>query len=76
MREIRDGCEFSSTSVVDYQLKKLRILGHIHWTPGVNRSIQLTDAHSLTFTAAEWERVRGYLGDDPKQRLLEMCGDA
>lgn len=75
VREIQAGCGDSSTAVTNYNLHRLREQGYLRWTPGANRSIQLTDSLTLTFTGADAERVRAALGDNPKQRLLEMCGD-
>ena len=44
IREIGLGCQISSTSVVNYNLKKLEDEGLINRNPRVSRGIQLTDA--------------------------------
>jgi repressor LexA len=41
IRDIQDGCLISSTSVVDYNLKALERLGHIHSDREVSRAIEL-----------------------------------
>jgi repressor LexA len=41
IRDIQDGCLISSTSVVDYNLKALERLGHIHRDREVSRAIEL-----------------------------------
>jgi repressor LexA len=41
IRDIQDGCGISSTSVVDYNLKALERLGHIHRDREVSRAIEL-----------------------------------
>ena len=43
IREIQDGCGISSTSVVDYNLKKLEGQGYIHRDREVSRAIELLD---------------------------------
>ena len=41
VRDIQNGCEISSTSVVDYNLRILQREGHLHRENEVSRSIQL-----------------------------------
>ena len=41
IRDIQEGCGISSTSVVDYNLKALERLGHIHRDREVSRAIEL-----------------------------------
>jgi repressor LexA len=41
IRDIQDGCNISSTSVVDYNLKALERLGHIRRDREVSRAIEL-----------------------------------
>ena len=41
IRDIQQGCGISSTSVVDYNLKKLEEKGHIHRDREVSRAIEL-----------------------------------
>jgi repressor LexA len=41
IRDIQDGCQISSTSVVDYNLKALERLGHIRRDREVSRAIEL-----------------------------------
>lgn len=41
IRDIQAGCDISSTSVVDYNLKKMEALGYIRRDPEVSRSIVL-----------------------------------
>jgi repressor LexA len=49
IRDIQDGCSISSTSVVDYNLKALERLGHIHRDREVSRAIELVGrAHMRT----------------------------
>ena len=43
IRDIQLGCEISSTSVVDYNLKALERLGHIRRDREVSRAIELLD---------------------------------
>src|SRR5439155_9083332 len=43
IRDIQDGCEISSTSVVDYNLKALERLGYIRRDREVSRAIELLD---------------------------------
>ena len=43
IRDIQDGCEISSTSVVDYNLKALERLGYIRHDREVSRAIELLD---------------------------------
>ena len=81
VRDIQAGCGLSSTSVTDYNLKRLRKMGYLDWRPDTARSIQLTgltepDSATLTFTFTSTDdaaRVRAHLGDEPERRLLEMC---
>src|SRR3954466_1403769 len=41
IRDIQDGCDISSTSVVDYNLKALERLGYIRRDREVSRAIEL-----------------------------------
>ena len=41
VRDIQDGCEVSSTSVVDYNLRKLQAMGYLTREPEVSRGIEL-----------------------------------
>ena len=41
VRDIQRGCEISSTSVVDYNLRRLQKLGYIKREPDVSRGIEL-----------------------------------
>ena len=43
IRDIQDGCDISSTSVVDYNLKRLEERGHIRRDREVSRGIELLD---------------------------------
>jgi repressor LexA len=43
IRDIQDGCEISSTSVVDYNLKALERLGYIRRDREVSRAIELLE---------------------------------
>ncbi|TAK64425.1 MAG: repressor LexA, partial [Dehalococcoidia bacterium] len=43
IRDIQIGCDISSTSVVDYNLKALERLGHIRRDREVSRAIELLD---------------------------------
>src|SRR5207244_3545036 len=43
IRDIQDGCDISSTSVVDYNLKALERLGYIRRDREVSRAIELLD---------------------------------
>ncbi|MGA9347944.1 MAG: winged helix DNA-binding protein, partial [Anaerolineae bacterium] len=43
IRQIQDGCKISSTSVVDYNLKKLENDGYIRRDRKVSRAIALLD---------------------------------
>ena len=43
IRDIQDGCQISSTSVVDYNLKALERLGHIRRDREVSRAIELLE---------------------------------
>ncbi len=43
IRQIQEGCGISSTSVVDYNLKKLESQGHIRRDREVSRAIELLD---------------------------------
>jgi repressor LexA len=43
IRDIQDGCDISSTSVVDYNLKALERLGHIRRDREVSRAIELLE---------------------------------
>jgi repressor LexA len=45
IRDIQSGCNISSTSVVDYNLKALERLGHIRRDREVSRAIELLDNH-------------------------------
>lgn len=44
VRDIQTGCEVSSTSVVDYNLKILHREGYIRREAGVSRGLELTDS--------------------------------
>ena len=41
VRDIQNGCEVSSTSVVDYNLHKLQAMGYLRREPEVSRGIEL-----------------------------------
>ena len=41
VRDIQNGCEVSSTSVVDYNLRKLQSMGYLRREPEVSRGIEL-----------------------------------
>ena len=41
VRDIQNGCEVSSTSVVDYNLRKLQEMGYLTREPEVSRGIEL-----------------------------------
>ena len=41
VRDIQNGCEVSSTSVVDYNLHKLQAMGYLRRQPEVSRGIEL-----------------------------------
>jgi repressor LexA len=43
IRDIQEGCDISSTSVVDYNLKALERLGYIRRDREVSRAIELLD---------------------------------
>jgi len=43
LREIADGCDISSTSVVDYHLEKMEEMGMIKRVPKVARGIVVLD---------------------------------
>ena len=43
VRDIQKACELSSTSVVDYNLEKLREAGYLNRRPDVARGIELLD---------------------------------
>jgi repressor LexA len=47
IRDIQDGCDISSTSVVDYNLKALERLGHIRRDREVSRAIELVGRRRL-----------------------------
>lgn len=44
IRDIKDACNISSTSVVDYNLKALERLGYIRRDPEISRAIELLDS--------------------------------
>ena len=44
LKEIADGCEISSTSVVRYWLDRLQAAGRLTWQPGQSRTLRLTPA--------------------------------
>ena len=44
IRDIQEGCDISSTSVVDYNLKALERLGYIRRDREVSRAIELCEA--------------------------------
>jgi|TARA_Y100000994_G_C15676167_1_gene435833 repressor LexA len=46
VREIQDGCDISSTSVVDYNLRRLEEKGYIHRGKEISRSISLESNQS------------------------------
>ncbi len=50
VRDIQSGCNISSTSVVDYNLKKLVKAGNIRRQPEVSRGIELLGGFSLSET--------------------------
>ena len=41
VRDIQNGCEVSSTSVVDYNLRRLQAMGYLRRQPEVSRGIEL-----------------------------------
>ena len=45
IRDIQDGCAISSTSVVDYNLRKLEEKGHIRRDREISRGIEVLGAH-------------------------------
>src|SRR5438132_2852476 len=45
IRDIQQGCDISSTSVVDYNLKRLEERGLIHRDREISRAIQLPSAN-------------------------------
>lgn len=44
IRDIKDACKISSTSVVDYNLKALERMGYIRRDPEISRAIELLDS--------------------------------
>ncbi len=56
VRDIQNGCEISSTSVVDYNLHKLQSLGLLKRQPEVSRGIELI-GHGLRGTQREVQLV-------------------
>jgi repressor LexA len=48
IRDIQDGCDISSTSVVDYNLKALERMGYIRRDREVSRAIELVGRRRLT----------------------------
>lgn len=44
VRDIQRGCDISSTSVVDYNIRILQEKGHLRRTPDVSRGLRLADA--------------------------------
>ena len=46
VRDIQYGCEISSTSVVDYNLRILQREGHLRRSPEVSRGIELLDGYT------------------------------
>ena len=51
IRDIQEGCGVSSTSVVDYNLKRLEQRGLIHRDRDISRGIELLGEHALERTA-------------------------
>ena len=79
IREILKGCEISSTSVVDYNLRALELKGYITRPPGLSRMIKFVNAPrqvAMIYNDDEAELVRKYLGNDPRRTVLEMCQKA
>ena len=56
VRDIQNGCNVSSTSVVDYNLHKLQAMGYLRREPEVSRGIELigegSEARRETFRAS------------------------
>lgn len=73
VREIQTALAISSSSVVHYNMKRLRREGYIYQQglPGDHRSIQLTNSLTITFTGHEATAVRTAYGPDVKAGILE-----
>jgi SOS-response transcriptional repressor LexA len=80
-REIGQGCNISTISVVNSQLNGLQKAGRLQWTPGVARSIVLLgngNGHGATGEEAliQWRtEVMGDPPDDPTEYQEIVIGD-
>ena len=67
VREIQKGCRISSTSVVDYNLRKLKGYGEITVEPEVARGIRLTKPVEQEL---EWLFTISRIGNNPNIEVL------
>ena len=59
VRDIQKACEISSTSVVDYNLQKLRVAGYLNRRPDVARGIELLDEDGQPVSSAPRAQLVG-----------------
>ena len=59
VRDIQSACEISSTSVVDYNLDKLELAGHIRRRPDVARGIEILDQEGRPVSNAPRVQIVG-----------------
>ncbi len=59
VRDIQSACEISSTSVVDYNLDKLELAGHIRRRPDVARGIEILDQEGQPISNAPRVQIVG-----------------
>ena len=59
VRDIQNACEISSTSVVDYNLEKLREAGYINRRPDVARGIEILNQEGLPVSNAPRVQIVG-----------------
>ena len=59
VRDIQNACELSSTSVVDYNLEKIREAGYINRRPDVDRGIEILDQEGQPVSNAPRVQIVG-----------------
>ena len=61
VRDIQEGCQISSTSVVDYNLQQLQRKGVLRRTPSLARGIELVEAIGRDLSDHLAVPVQGYI---------------
>ena len=77
IREMQDGLEISSTSVVNYRMHILQRAGRLTWEEGLNRTVCLIDVDDdgivIQLSGDEARMFHDVVGPgDPKTLLMEV----